>query len=322
MYLRHFGLEKNPFLLNTTANCVYFSASHCEASAQLLYAMREPNGIVLIDGEAGTGKTTMLHSVLGLVRPAGVVASLILTPLAATPQELVYAVLAGFDINIGRKPPMELLRALFGFLVERSHMDHRVLLVVDEAQMLTHPLLECLRLISDLEYRGCKVIQVVLSGHPELRETIADSKHTALRQRIVARCHLRRLQPDEVWNYLALRIARAGGDGRMLFEPEAVDVIAGASSCIPRLVNVLADNCLIAAYSKRENGVNAALARIVASHFDLVVGEAPAGTALRGQSNGERSAESWKSLVEEYRTYQLPETLRLFAETLKPAAMV
>ncbi len=316
MYLKHFGLEKNPFLLNTSPDCIYYSAPHCEAIAHLLYAVRECKGIVLLMGAAGTGKTTLLLAVLNLLRPAGIVPSILLNPMLETTQELLYRVLAGFNVNVGRLPATDLLDALCEFLEEQARQGRRAILVVDEAQQLNSRILEDLRLISDLEKNGRRMIQLVLSAQPNFRQTLSSDHHAALRQRIVTRCNLNTLQPAEVWNYLALRVARAGGDGRMMFFPEAVDSLASASSCTPRLINVLADNCLIAAYAKGLAAVDAALVSDVACHFELAVEAALEIKPAQARAEAEHTPESWKNLVAEYADYELPETLRNFANSL------
>jgi general secretion pathway protein A len=317
MYFKHFGLGKNPFLLNTTPDCMYYSTSHCEAIAQLLYAVRDCKGIALLMGEAGTGKTTLLHSILKLVLPVGAVASTILNPMMETAEELLGSVLAGFNVSAGRRPAMELLSLLSGFLEEQARQGHRAILVVDEAQLLSRRTLDNLRLISNLESNGQRMIQLILSAQPEIREELSGNHHAALRQRMVARCYLETLQPSEVWNYLALRIAHAGGDGRMIFHADAVEKLAAVSCCIPRVINVVADNCLIAAFARKQERVDAALVSSVASHFELnpeiISGRKPVD--MRPQY--ERSPESWKKLVSQYASYELPESLQKFADSLK-----
>ena len=317
MYLKHFGLENNPFLLSTSPECVYYSAPHCETIAHLLYAVRECKGIVLLMGAAGTGKTTLLHAVPNLLRPTGAVPSIILNPMVKTTQKLLHMVLAGFKVKAGRLPAMELLDVLCGFLEDQARQGRRAILVVDEAQQLNSRMLEDLRLISDLEKDGRRMIQLILSAQPELRQVLSRSHHAALRQRIVARCNLSTLQPFEVWNYLALRVARAGGDGRMIFLPEAVDSLAAVSSCTPRLINVLADNCLIAAYANGMEAVDAPLVSDVASHFELNADAAPESIVAQVHEETERTPESWRKLVGEYANYRVPEALRNFADSLK-----
>jgi general secretion pathway protein A len=316
MYFKHFGLDKNPFLLNTAPDCMYYSASHCEAIAQLLYAARDCKGIALLIGEAGTGKTTLLRAVLNLVIPAGAVASTILNPMMETSEELVHSVLAGFKVDVGHRPAMDLLGVLSGFLEEQARHGRRAILVIDEAQQLSRATLDNLRLISNLESNGQRMIQVILSAQPEIRQELSANHHAALRQRIVARCYLETLQPSEVWNYLALRVANAGSDGRMIFQPEAVDKLAAMSSCIPRIINVLADNCLIAAFGRKQGMVDSALVGGVASHFELNANGIQEGKSVNPRVEGERSPETWKRLVNEYASYKMPEALHKFACSL------
>jgi general secretion pathway protein A len=316
MYFKHFGLEKNPFLLNTAPDCVYYSASHCEAIAQLLYAVRDCKGIALLMGEAGTGKTTLLHSVLNLVIPAGAVACTILNPMMETAEELLYSVLAGFKIDAGHRSSMELLDVLSGFLEEQAWQGRRALLLIDEAQQLSRRTLDNLRLISNLESNGQRLIQLILSAQPEIRQELSGDHYAALRQRIVARCYLETLQPSEVWNYLALRVARAGGDGRMIFQADAVEKLAALSCCIPRLINVLADNCLIAAFARKQEWIDSALVSSVASHFELSSDGISGVKPANNRREVERSPESWKKLVSGYASYELPEALQKFAGSL------
>lgn len=314
MHFEYFGLKKNPFLLDTVAQCVFFGRSQCDAVANLLYGMRESRGIVLLLGEAGTGKTTLLRAALALLGPTVVTPCVLFNPMMETAQDLLYSVLAGFKINVGHRPAMELMGALHAFLEDQMARGLRPLLVVDEAQHLDVGMLEKFRLISNLESDGRRLLQLVLSAQPELGERLSTPQLQALRQRIVVRCRLQRLQPAEVWPYLALRIARAGGDGRLIFQPEATGLLAGYSQCVPRLLNVLADHCLIAAFARGENEVCAEVVRMVARSLELTADESrvtsPAGAHLP-------SAATWQPLVEEYRNYKMRETLLRFAESMR-----
>lgn len=314
MYFKHFGLVRNPFLLSTSPGSMYYSAGHCEAAAQLLYAVRECKGIVLMTGEPGTGKTTLLHAVLNMIRPAGVATCTILNPMIETAQDLLCSVLAGFKLNAGQRPPMEVLGMLRSFLEDQARQGRRSILVVDEAQQLSSRTLNNLRLISNLESNGDPIIQLVLSAQPEIRQVLAETQQVALRQRIVARCVLRPLQAGEMWNYLAMRFARAGSDGRLVFLPDAVERLALASGCTPRVVNVLGDNCLIAAYARGEQTVDAALVDRVAVAFELSADCSAGGNV--SHTMAERTPERWKKLVAEYATCEIPEALRNFAGAL------
>lgn len=315
MYCKYFGLAKNPFSLSTSTECIYFSPSHREAAAQILCAVRECKGIVLLTGDPGTGKTTLVHKVLELVRPAGAVTSTILKPMMESAHELLSSVLTGFRVNIrGDWPTMELLGALYGFLEDQLDLGRRAVLTIDEAQHLSHQMLEHLRLISDLEKNGQRMIQLVLSAQPEIGQELSQTSCAALRQRIVARCQVMPLQPSEVWNYLAMRVGQADSDGRMLFQPDAVDIMSSASLGIPRVINVLADNCLIAAYAKGKLSVDKEIAVAVARHFDLNANGA--NTQQHASIPNDRSPEAWKRLVSERSKFGLPTELQEFANSL------
>jgi len=209
---------------------------------------------------------------------------------------------------------MGVLGMLRSFLEDQARHGRRSLLVVDEAQQLSSRTLNNLRLISNLESNGEPIIQLVLSAQPEIRQLLAETQQVALRQRIVARCVLRPLQADEMWNYLAMRFARAGSDGRFVFLPDAVDRLAVVSACTPRLINVLADNCLIAAYARGEQTVDAALVDRIAAAFELSADCSAGGNGAH--TLAERTPERWKKLVAEYATSELPEALRNFAGAL------
>jgi type II secretory pathway predicted ATPase ExeA len=209
-----------------------------------------------------------------------------------------------------------LLSVLYGFLEEQNRLGNRAVLVIDEAQQLNSRTLENLRLISNLESNGRRLLQLILSAQPDMKQTLSGDRHIALRQRIVSRCYLRTLQAPEAWDYLALRLADAGSDGRMIFDPEAVETLASVCSYTPRLMNVVADNSLIAAYSRGLDRVDSTLVRSVASHFEL----AQVAVTVTNKSANTRdnwSAESWKKLVEKYSDYELPRPLRDFASSLQ-----
>ncbi len=315
MYLKHFGLERNPFLLSTEAQCMYYSASHCEATAHLLFAVRERKGIALLLGEPGTGKTTLVKTVLEMLRPVGVVSSVIMNPMLESAQDLLVAILNGFHLKPGNRPPLELLNVLFSYLEDQVHLGRRPLLLVDEAQQLSSRTLEHLRLVSNLESGGHRLLQLVLSGQPEIRDKLAEPQHGGLRQRIVVRCEIKQLASSEVWKYLALRASRAGSDGRPIFQPEAVSVLAAASGGIPRMINVLADNSLVAAYSAGEATVNAEQVSSIARHFELPVPMSSSIAAVE-LSGSTHTNEEWKKLVKDFANYEVPAALQEFTRSM------
>lgn len=316
MYLQYFGLQLNPFSLNAEPRCMYYSASHREAAAQLLFAVREYKGIALLSGDPGTGKTMLLNSVLQMIRPAPVVPCIVLNPIVETAQDLLLQILGGFQLHPSNRAVGDMINMLYAFLEDQRKLRRRALLVVDEAQQLSPIMLERLRLLSNLESGGQRLLQLVLSGQSEIRKTLADPQLAGLRQRIVARCETRRLSEEEVWHYLALRVARAGSDGRMLFHPEAVAALAADSGGIPRVINVLADNSLIAAYSAEQAMVGADQVHRMARHFDLTPVEVSMAAAGKATASPVRTAEDWKKLVEDYATPEVPLALQEFGRSV------
>ncbi|MDR3764891.1 MAG: AAA family ATPase [Acidobacteriota bacterium] len=314
MYLQQFGLQRNPFSLNAEPRCMYYSASHREAAAQLLFAVREYKGIALLAGDPGTGKTMLLHSVLQLIRTAPVVPCVILNPIVETAQDLLLQILGGFQLHPASRAVGDMINMLYAYLEDQRRMRRRALLVVDEAQQLNPIMLERLRLLSNLESSGQRLLQLVLCGQSEIRKTLAEPQLAGLRQRIVARCETRRLNAEEVWNYMAMRVARAGSDGRMLFQPEAISTLAAVSGGIPRVINVLADNSLIAAYSAGQTVVSAEQVQRMARHFDLADGDTPADAVL--SITGFATPDAWKKLVEDYAGSEIPLALQEFGRSV------
>jgi general secretion pathway protein A len=317
MYLKYFGLKTNPFLLTSELNCIYYSNSHCEAMAHLLYGVRERKGLVLLLGEAGTGKTTMVRATLDLLRSTRVVCSVIFNPIVESAQELLKSVLGGFGITDTPRSPMEMVDFLQSFLELQANRGLIPVLVVDEAQQLSRPPLELIRLLSNLEHNGQKLLQIIFSAQPEMGELLADPRFAALRQRITVRCRLGALSSYEVWRYLAMRVARAGGDGRLIFTPEAAVAVSGFSNGIPRLINNIAGNCLLAAYAKSQPVVDVELVREVANHLELPL--IPSSAHL-GSTLGKdmlRASGFWNEIVTDLRDSKAPAALLNFVDRIR-----
>lgn len=319
MYFEHFGFKKNPFLLSTAGDSLYYARSHSAVLARLLYGVRQGNGFMLLLGAPGTGKTTLLRSLLDSMLPTQVVPSVILTPMMETPAEVLCQVLVGFKIDAGPRPAMELFRTLQTHVMELAGQGKQPLVVIDEAQRLNTECLDCLRLISGLEWEGQQAVRFLLAAQPEMARLLAEEKMTALRQRISMRCNLGALQFDEVWKYLALRVALAGGDDRIVFRPDAVDALTTYSGGIPRVINLLADHCLIAAYADGTESVGGDIVCAVARQMELGLDESTHHRAIQAGTAGQFSNEAWRSAIGEYRLKLPPEPLRRFAKTLLPS---
>lgn len=248
MYLTFFGFREKPFNLTPDPKFLYLNASYREALAQLRYGINERKGFVSLIGEAGTGKTTLLRRLLAELGP-DVRSVLILNP-AVDFDELLVFILA----DLGHAPPpgtpkLQLLQALNAELLDTLARGGNVVVLIDEAQDLSIPVLEELRLLSNLETAKEKILQFVLAGQPELDAMLARPELRQLRQRIAVPARLRPLARGEVSAYVAARIAAAGGDARGLFAAAALRQLYRFSRGVPRLVNVAADSALVTAYA-------------------------------------------------------------------------
>src|SRR3954470_9743867 len=321
MYLESFGLKENPFTLVTDPRFLYYSESHCDAMAHLLYGVRERKGIILMLGEAGTGKTTLVRATLEMLKSTRVTASVVMNPILGTNEEFFEAILRGFGLEGFRRNNLEMMEVLQRYLNQQNRRNRIPVLIVDEAQELSKPLLEQIRMLSNLEGEGQKLMQFVLAGQPELAEKLDSYEYRALRQRITVRCRLATLRADETWNYLYSRLHRAGSDGREIFAPAAVEVMFAFSGGIPRILNSIADNCLLAGYARGMTVVDGPSVERVAQHLELK--EVPAEDSQSAiHQDVLRASSSWKEVLRDIRSGadNVPPALKQFVENLQVPA--
>ncbi len=317
MYLDFFGLKENPFNLVSDPRFLYYSESHCDAMAHLLYGVRERKGIILMLGEAGTGKTTLVRATLEMLKSTRVTTSVILNPILSKTEEFFEAMLRGFGLDGFRSSNVEMLDVLQRFLRQQHRRNLIPVLIVDEAQELSRPLLEQIRMLSNLEADGQKLLQFVLASQPEMSDKLDTFELRALRQRIVVRCRLKALNAQESWQYIHRRLLSAGGDGRSIFQPEAVEVMYTFSGGIPRLLNSIADNCLLAAYARNATEVDAITVQQVVEHLELTEVMVETASAASVHQDVMRASSSWKEVVSDLKSGQVPEALRQFVENLQ-----
>jgi general secretion pathway protein A len=269
MYLESFGLKKKPFSLVSDPSMLYFTDSHREALAVLCYGLLERKGLMLLLGHAGTGKTTLVaRAVLGLP-PSRVQFSSIVNP-AFTSGEFMETVLLGFGIrDIPATKPQRLVR-LEKHLSQTQADGKIAALIVDEAHKLSTDSLEEVRLLGNLEKRSEKLLQIILAGQNELAATMNRDDCVQLKQRVALRVSLRPLTPAEVGQYIACRWARAGARQRAPFSPQAVELTARVSQGIPRLINVVCDNALLAAFGEQSRVVEASHVSQSCADLDLM----------------------------------------------------
>ncbi len=248
MYQSFFGFREKPFNLTPDPKFLYLNASYREALAALHYGVNERKGFVSLIGEAGTGKTTLLRRLLSEL-PRETRSVLVINPAIGFEDMLRFIL-----TDLGHPPAagankLDMLEALNVELLDTLARGGNVVVLIDEAQDLTIPVLEELRLLSNLETAKEKILQLVIAGQPELDDLLARREIRQLRQRISVRARLRPLARSEVQAYVGARIAAAGGDVRGLFTPGALYRLWRFSGGVPRLINAACDNALITAYA-------------------------------------------------------------------------
>jgi general secretion pathway protein A len=265
MYLSFFGLNEKPFAITPDPRYLYLSERHAEALAHLLYGINEAGGFVQLTGEVGTGKTTIVRSLLAQT-PKNAEIALILNPRMTAPEFLLTIC---EEIGIGvPDSSMESLKDLVDILSHyllRAHAGgRRVVLVVDEAQNLAPSVLEQVRLLTNLETNTQKLLQIILIGQPELRELLGRNELRQLAQRITGRYHLHPLSRDETAAYVRHRL-RVAGATTDIFSGPALSEIYRLSVGVPRVINVICDRALLGAYSMDRHRVTGTLVRHAAS---------------------------------------------------------
>lgn len=248
MYEAYFKLTKKPFDLLPNPDFMYLSKSHKRALTYLNYGIKERTGFILLTGEVGSGKTTIIRDLIKKNHERVMLGKVFNTRVNS--EQLISMINDDFGLPVAGKDKIELLRDLNAFLIEQYAKGNQPTLVIDEAQNLSAPLLEEVRLLSNLETDNAKLMQIILVGQPELRKTLARTEMLQLRQRISINCHLQPLSRQEVEEYIHHRLDVAGDRSALLFEPAAFDTISKYSRGIPRLINIICDFLMLSACSE------------------------------------------------------------------------
>jgi general secretion pathway protein A len=271
MYEAFFQLEKSPFGMNPDPSCLFMTRCHKEAFAGLLYAISRRKGFVVLTGDAGTGKTSLLRA---LIQSAGDSSrfSVILTPRVNSDEFLELALL---DFGLTEVPATKSQRIvkLQELLMDLRHRGIAPVLMVDEAHTLSPETLEEIRLLTNFETTEQKLLQIVLAGQNDLAAILNRGDLRQLKQRIEVRMDLKPLEPNEVGAYMEHRWKCAGGMVPLPFAQPAIALIARAAKGIPRLVNSICDNCLLLAYAGEEPRIGVGHVQQVIRDFDLGVVE-------------------------------------------------
>ena len=244
MYEAFYGLNSKPFQLNPDPSFYFGSKQHRRAKAYLEYGVQRNEGFIVITGEIGAGKTTIVRGLLASLDPEKVVAAnLVTTQLDA--EDTLRMVGAAFGVRVKDVAKADVLMALEAYLVNQTSQGKRCLLIVDEAQNLTPRAIEELRMLSNFQLGQQALLQTFLVGQPEFRIILQSSTMQQLRQRVTATCHIGPLAMDETQGYIEHRLKCAGGSGRPSFDSDAFETIFKASGGIPRRVNSICDRLLL-----------------------------------------------------------------------------
>jgi len=263
----HFGLATRPFELTPDPSFLYLGEVHREGLATLVYGVQSGKGFVVLTGEVGTGKTTLLHALLAQL-DASTTCAFLFNP-RLEPLDFYHMLFEELGIETRCETKSEYLLALNAFLIGRHERNESTLLIVDEAQNLSPELLEEIRLLSNLETSSSKLIQIALVGQPELKELLDRPDLRQVRQRVAILHHLRAFDENEVAEYVDQRLARAGYTGDGLFKRGAVKALFEVTGGIPRLINTVCDSALLLAYSRDQAALGAALIRESAAELEL-----------------------------------------------------
>jgi len=265
MYLAFFGLNEKPFSITPDPRYLYLSERHAEAMAHLLYGIHEAGGFVQLTGEVGTGKTTIVRSLLAQA-PKNAEIALILNPRMTAP-EFLLTICEELGIGVpdsATQSLKDLVDILSQYLLKAHAGGRRVVLVVDEAQNLAPEVLEQVRLLTNLETNTQKLLQIILIGQPELRELLARNELRQLAQRITGRYHLNPLSAEETTAYVRHRLRVAGATAD-IFNRFALEEIYRLSDGVPRVINVICDRALLGGYSTDRHRITGPLVRSAAS---------------------------------------------------------
>jgi len=276
MYEEYFGFTEKPFSLTPDPKYLYKSESHANAFELMQYAIRRREGFVMVTGDIGTGKTTLCRALLEEI-DRNTFTALVLNPFLSEGDLLTlilqdFGVVSREDVKRGRLANVskqQLIETIYDFLLGLLPLRASAVLIIDEAQNLPMPVLEQIRILSNLETDKEKLLQIVLVGQLNLNPLLKAPEMRQLDQRVSIRYQLRPLNRDEVAAYVAHRLNLAGAAASVTFHPKALDSIQRRAAGIPRLINLLCDRSLLAAYSARTNRISADMVRQAAASLEL-----------------------------------------------------
>ena len=268
MYKSFFGLKESPFNVNPDPRFLFLTKQIEEALTGLMYGIQTRKGFITLTGEVGTGKTTLINRLLDWLHHRRARTAFLFNSRMNTSQ-LIDFILAEFDIACESKSKSQQLLKLNHWLLERYRDGETVVLIIDEAQNLTYPVLEEIRLLTNLETSTEKLLQIVLSGQPELEEKLKLPQLRQLRQRIMLRCRTTPLSEEQTGAYIAERLRIAGASGEPIFSAKTIETIHVYSLGIPRVINLLCEHSLVNGFVEQQRPIQPKIVEDVAHEFQL-----------------------------------------------------
>jgi type II secretory pathway predicted ATPase ExeA len=268
MYKSYYGLKENPFNVNPDPRFLFLTKQIEEALTGLMYGIQTRKGFITLTGEVGTGKTTLINRLLDWLHHRRARTAFLFNSRMNSSQ-LFDFILAEFDIQCESKSKSQQLLKLNHWLLERYRDGETVVLIIDEAQNLTYPVLEEIRLLTNLETSTEKLLQIVLSGQPELEEKLKLPQLRQLRQRIMLRCRTTPLSEEQTGEYIAERLRIAGASGDPIFSPKTIEAVHVYSLGIPRVVNLLCEHSLVNGFVEQQRPIQPKIVEEVAHEFQL-----------------------------------------------------
>ncbi|MGB7847706.1 MAG: AAA family ATPase [Candidatus Acidiferrum sp.] len=278
MYKSFYGLKESPFNANPDPRFLYLTSQVEEALTGLMYGIQTRKGFITLTGEVGTGKTTLVNRLMDWLHHRRARTAFLFNSRMNTNQ-LFDFILAEFEIVCDSKSKSQQLMSLNHWLLDRYRAGETVVLILDEAQNLTYPVLEEVRLLTNLETSTDKLLQIVLSGQPELEDKLRLPQLRQLRQRIMLRCKTAALTEEQTHDYILRRLKIAGAGDEPIFGAEAINAVHLYSLGIPRVVNLLCEHSLVNGYVDQQRPIKGKTVEDVAREFQLdeVEPVAPAG---------------------------------------------
>jgi len=286
MYNAYFGFQEAPFSLSPDPNFLYRSVQHEEALANLIYGVQSHKGFIVLTGEVGTGKTTLLECLRDFLETRYVEFAFIFNS-RITSDQFFEMIAYDLDLRCNRTSKTEVLFALNSLLMQQASEGRTTVIIVDEAHNLSWDVLEEIRMLGNLETRSGKLVQIILAGQPELDRKLEAPDLRQLKQRIVLRCGLQPFDPDETASYVNARLNRAGMPDQKVFSPELLEEIHRRSQGIPRVINAICDNLLLTAFAMEKRVANTVMLDEVCQDMRI---EWP-GRRLRGRGTWAEQAQ-------------------------------